>query len=219
MCLKICVLSMLLISDAAKNGGDIAKKTMDEQGANNWLLVLTNIGTTHKTHTFTADFPRLSETRIPFWFMFQTFFFLFQGRKASQLIQPKHQVFFFSPLSSLFFFLFHVLCFRKRKKETGENVYSFHVGFSVRQRQMLRRTTGDIPLFFLSLSLLIPLCGLVSKYLPIYLLVKWEKNRPSKKMKFSVSPSPIMPFLLGPFPLSRCRYTNTLRMYPVFIYI
>lgn len=145
MCLKICVLSMLLISDAAKNGGDIAKKTMDEQGANNWLLVLTNIGTTHKTHTFTADFPRLSETRIPFWFMFQTF----SGSQSFTTNPAKTPgFFFFSPLSSLFFFLFHVLCFRKRKKETGENIYSFHVGFSVRQRQMLRRTTGDIPLFF-----------------------------------------------------------------------
>lgn len=171
-------------------------------------------------HTRRTPLQPISQDSRKQGFLFGSCFKLFQGRKASQLIQPKHQVFFFfSPLSSLFFFLFHVLCFRKRKKETGENVYSFHVGFSVRQRQMLRRTTGDIPLFFFSLSLLIPLCGLVSKYLPIYLLVKWEKNRPSKKMKFSVSPSPIMPFLLGPFPLSRYRYTNTLRMYPVFIYI
>lgn len=136
----------------SKEWGDIAKKTMDEQGANNWLLVLTNIGTTHKTHTFTADFPRLSETRIPFWFMFQTFFFLFQGRKASQLIQPKHQVFFFSPLSSLFFFLFHVLCFRKRKKRLEKMSILFTWDFLFDKDKCCGEQRGTYPFFFLSLS-------------------------------------------------------------------
>lgn len=188
---------------------------MDEQGANNWLLVLTNIGTTHKTHTFTADFPRLSETRIPFWFMFQTF----SGSQSFTTNPAKTPGFFFFLLFLPFFSfcsMFYVL--EKEKKRLEKMSILFTWDFLFDKDKCCGEQRGTYPFFF-SLSLLIPLCGLVSKYLPIYLLVKWEKNRPSKKMKFSVSPSPIIPFLLGPFPLSRYRYTNTLRMYPVFIYI
>lgn len=93
------------------------------------LLVLIDIGANDSGIFFLVD-----KDSCPMYLCFKFACY------SSQLIRPKHRF-------SYLFFLKKTLERRKRRRKRFFSVFTWDFFLFVRQRQMLRLTTGDIPLF------------------------------------------------------------------------